>query len=143
MGLALSLPCTAAGMTLLDAAPARPSGPSAPTAPTRATGLAVWRPEVIRPEGVVRPPGPAVVIAEPGLRPAAMLARAAATRSLLEAVVEAGAALGSRPAGRPAATERERVQAVIATYRATATLDRTLRSTLQRARALLDERGLR
>lgn len=116
----------------------------------RASGIALWRPAIVlvkagRPESSM-PLG--VVVAEPGLRPAAILAQNEAGTSILGALAEAQRTLGVRAAAAEAQacsapTEQGRVAAVIESYRIHAAVDVVLQRTLQRARALLEQRGLR
>lgn len=115
----------------------------------RASGIALWRPAIVlvkagRPESMP----PRVVIAEPGLRPSAILAQNEAGTSILSELAEVQRALGVRAAvaeaqASSAPTEQGRVAAVIESYRIHAAVDDVLQRTLQRARALLEQRGLR
>lgn len=115
----------------------------------RASGIALWRPAIVlvkasRPESAP----PRVVVAEPGLRPAAIMAQNEAGTSILAALAEAQRALGTRAAAAEAQacsapTEQRRVTAVIESYRIHAALDVVLQRTLQGARVLLEQRGLR
>ena len=77
-----------------------------------------------------------------------MRAQLEATQSLLSSMAEAQMTLGVRAAAaeRRAATAGSpgvKVAAVMEAYRIHAELDDVLRTTLQRAQALLEERGLR
>lgn len=114
----------------------------------RASGIALWRPAIVlaktgRPESAP----PRVVVAEPGLRPAAIRAQNEAGTSILASLAETQRALEARAAAEArvfsAPTEQRRVTAVIESYRIHAALDGMLQRTLQRARALLEQRGLR
>jgi len=115
----------------------------------RASGIALWRPEIVVPRaGTPVRRSPRVVIAEPGLRPEAVRAKIEATQSLLFSMAEAQHAVGLRAAAAEtraatAGSPGERVAAVMEAYRINAALDDVLRNTLQRARTLLEERGLR
>ena len=91
---------------------------------------------------------PRVVVAEPGLRPAAIRAQNESGTSILASLAEAQRALGARAAAAEARafsapTDQRRVTAVMESYRIHAALDEVLQRTLQRARALLEQRGLR
>jgi hypothetical protein len=115
----------------------------------RASGIALWRPAIVlvkagRPESTPL----RVVVAEPGLRPSAILAQNEAGTSILGDLAEAQRTLGVRAAAAEAQacsapTEQGRVAAVIESYRIHAAVDVVLQRTLQRARALLEQRGLR
>jgi hypothetical protein len=115
----------------------------------RASGITLWRPAIVlvkagRPESAP----PRVIVAEPGLRPAAILAQNEAGTSILADLAEAQRELGARAAAAEAevfsaATDQRRVTAVMESYRIHAALDVVLHQTLQRARALLEQRGLR
>ena len=120
-----------------------------PTARPRTSGIALWRPGIVFPSAAsatVR--APRVVLAEPTTRPEAVRAQLEATQSLLSSMAEAQMTLGVRAAAaeRRAATAGSpgvKVAAVMEAYRIHAELDDVLRTTLQRAQALLEERGLR
>jgi hypothetical protein len=115
----------------------------------RASGITLWRPDILLAKATR--PDPArlrVVVAEPSLRPAAVQAQNEAGQSVLASIAEAGRALEARAAAAEAGaiaapTEQGRVTAVIEAYRLQAALDEVLQRTLSRARALLEERGLR
>lgn len=117
--------------------------------PPRSSGIALWRPDIVLAERLE----PAatltrIVVAEPGLRPEAVLARLEATQSVLASAAEAGQTLGARAAAAEAralaaGSERERIAAVIEAYRVTAALEGVLGWTVRRARGLLNERGVR
>lgn len=115
----------------------------------RASGIALWRPAIVlvragRPEST-----PArVVVAEPGLRPAAILAQNEVGTSVLAELAETQRSLGARAVAAEAQafsapTEQGRVTAVFESYRIHAALDVVLQQTLQQTRALLEQRGLR
>ena len=111
---------------------------------TRSSGIALWRPDIVLPKGIApAPERRKVSIAEPGQRPDAVRAQMDATRSVLDSLVEAHRAFRVRTADleRPAAGdgERERVTAMIETYRAKSALDEALR----RATTMMDTRGQR
>ena len=117
-----------------------------PTIPltTRTSGIALWRPEIVVPKTIVRPPArPKVMIAEPGQRPEAVRAQMEATRSLLDSLAGAREALRACTADLEhpvvGGGERERVTAMIETYRAKSALDEALR----RATTMIDTRGQR
>jgi hypothetical protein len=125
----------------MDHIASRPS-----TSPSRATGVVLWQPEIAAPARLVAP-ARRVVIAEPAWRPEAVQAQVEASRSLLEPLAAAREALGAAAAlpGRRAAlgNERERVAAVIETYRVKTALEDALRGTLRRMSGFLEGRGLR
>lgn len=113
----------------------------------RASGIAVWRPEIVlpRPE---RSDARPIVIAEPGFRPEAIRAQIEASRSALAAFAETQATLDAQAAAlheqvREGATERDRVSAVMETYRIKTALDEAFRSTMRRVGALMEDRGRR
>jgi hypothetical protein len=102
----------------------------------------------VAPSALLAATRPRIVIAEPALRPDAVRAQLEATQTLMSSVAEAQHALGVRAAAAEtraaaAGSEGERVAAVMEAYRIHAELDGVLRRTLQRAGALLEERGLR
>jgi hypothetical protein len=113
----------------------------------RSSGLALWRPRIVAP-GLVRRDERKIVLAEPGLRPEAVRAQVEAGRSALARLAEAQTRLGARVAAlheqaQEAGTERERVAAVMATYRIKTALDEAFRDTLRDVGALMEERGRR
>jgi hypothetical protein len=115
----------------------------------RASGITLWRPAIVlvkagRPESMP----PRVVLAEPGLRPAAILAQNDVDTTVLAELTETQRFLGVRAAAAEAQacgapTEQGRVTAVIESYRIHAAMDVVLQRTVQQARALLEQRGLR
>ncbi len=114
----------------------------------RASGLALWRPDIVLAKRGALDAAHRVVLAEPALRPEAVRAHIDATRSVLASIAEARHALGDHAAAVEAgvqagASERERVAAVVEAYRIQGALDEVLQRTLRRARALLDEQGRR
>lgn len=115
----------------------------------RASGVTVWRPEIVLAKAGGPDPAPLrVVVAEPALRPAAIRAQNEAGTSTLASLAEAQWALGARAAAAEARalgapTEQGRVTAVIEAYQIHAALDGVLQRTLHRARALLEQRGRR
>jgi hypothetical protein len=115
----------------------------------RASGITLWRPAIVLVKaGRLESAPPRVVVAEPALRPAAILAQNEAGTSILADLAEAQRELGARAAAAEAevfraATDQRRVTAVMESYRIHAALDVVLHQTLQRARALLEQRGLR
>lgn len=125
----------------MDHIASRPSTPSG-----RFTGLVLWQPEIAAPPRLVAP-ARRVAIAEPAWRPEAVQAQVEASRALLEPLAVAREALGAAAAlpGRRAGlgNERERVAAVIETYRVKTALDDGLRGTLRRMSGFLEGRGLR
>lgn len=123
--------------------------PEPSTRKRRASGIALWRPDILLADAV-NPEGwrPRVQIAEPGLRPEAVKAQIEATRSMLASLAEARQVLGSWAAASEAralqaGSERERVAAMIETYRLKTELDSVLQGTLRQVAALMDERGPR
>jgi hypothetical protein len=121
--------------------------PQRPLKP-RASGITLWRPEIVAPNAVLAVVRPRIVIAEPALRPNAVRAQLEATQTLMSSMAEAQYTLGIRAAAAEsraatAGSAGERVAAVMEAYRIHAELDDVLRETLQRAGALLEERGLR
>jgi hypothetical protein len=116
---------------------------------TRASGLALWCPEIVAPgAGFAAVGSEWVVIAEPGFRPDAVRAQIEATKSVLSSMAELQQVLGSRAAAAEtraatAGSPGERVAAVMEAYRIHAALDIVLRTTLRHAGMLLEERGLR
>ena len=115
----------------------------------RLSGLTLWRPTIVLAGTVAVPPARATVLpGEPALRPEALQAQIAATRSALESLAEArellaGEVAVSRTRAEAPATERARVAAVMETYRVKRTLDDALRATLRQVTALMEERGIR
>jgi hypothetical protein len=115
----------------------------------RASGIALWRPAIVLVEaGHPEAAPPRVVVAEPALRPSAILAQNEVGTSILADLAEAQRALSVRAAAAEAQacsapTEQGRVAAVIESYRIHAAVDVVLQRTLQRTRALLEQRGLR
>jgi hypothetical protein len=106
------------------------------------TGLVLRQPEIAAPPRPVAGTAPRVEIAEPAWRPEAVQAQVEASRSLLEPLAAAREALGAAAAlpGRAAhGDERERVVAVIETYRVKTALAEAVR----RMRGFLEGRGLR
>lgn len=122
--------------------------PQQPLKP-RASGITLWRPEILLAKAIE--PGawrPRVLIAEPALRPEAVRAQLEATGSMLASLAEARQILASRAAAWEARaleadSDRERVTAMIETYRVKTALDDVLRGTLRHVTALIEERGLR
>lgn len=114
----------------------------------RPSGITLWRPEIVLaktgPSAAARPP---ILIAEPALRPAAVRAQMDSARSALESLAEARQRLDGGASARERAvqsgTERQRVAAMIETYRAQTELETTLRATLRQVAALMEQRGLR
>lgn len=141
MGWVMDLTSTRPWQPVLDL-PRQPPRP-------RASGLTLWRPEIVFPSAASTAVRSArVVVAEPALRPDAVRAQIEATQSLLSSVAEAQFALGVRAAAAEtraamAGSPGERVAAAMEAYRIHAELDNVLRKTLLRAGALLEERGLR
>jgi hypothetical protein len=120
-------------------------------APSRpgASGIVLWRPDIVAARSITRPgAGGRIVPAEPGLRPTAVAAQVAAGRSALARLAEAQAALDAQAAALQlqvtgAGTERERVAAVMETYRIKTALDDAFQTTLRHVGALMEERGRR
>lgn len=114
----------------------------------RASGIALWRPEIVAPAAAVHPGDRSIVLAEPGFRPEAVRAQVEASRSALAAFAETQAALGAQAAAleeqvRDGGTERDRVAAVMETYRIKTALDEALRSTMRRVGVQVEDRGRR
>jgi hypothetical protein len=97
---------------------------------------------------VTAPPDrPAVVLAEPLVRPEALHSHLGTTRSLLASLDEArqtllAAAADAQGRAAQAGSTRERVSATIAAYRVEAKLDDVLTGTWRQVSALMEERGL-
>jgi hypothetical protein len=121
----------------------------AQTVKPRPSGISLWRPEIVLPETITTiPERGRVVIAEPAQRPEAVRAQLDATRNVLESLAEAHDLLATRAAafterGAAVESERERVAAMIETYRATTALEDVLQGTLRQVSALMGERGRR
>lgn len=114
----------------------------------RPSGVSLWRPEIVFPDGVVMAERPRVTIAEPAQRPDAVRAQIDVTRSLLSSLADAREALAGRAAVAEAqelgaGSERERVAAMIETYRVKSVLEDVLQGTLRQMNALMGERGRR
>lgn len=115
----------------------------------RPSGITLWRPEILLPGGVVAAPVHGnVLIAEPSQRPEAVRAQLDATRTALRSLAEARQVLTARtgesaPRAEGAGSERQRVAAMIETYRVKTALDDVLRGTLRHVSALVGERGRR
>jgi hypothetical protein len=142
------LPNVLVSMDNIDRRPSRLDLPLRPQ-PPRPSGIALWRPDIVLAERLPSTIGsPAVVVAEPRLRPEAIRARLEATQSVLASAAEAEQTLRARVAAaearaQAANSERERVTAVMEAYRVTAALETALGLTVRRAHALLGERGVR
>jgi len=148
--MALELPHALGEMDFTSPRPTQPVlDPPRQSPRPRASGIALWRPEIVFPSAAFAAlRSSRVVVAEPALRPDAVRAQIEATQSLLSSMAEAQLALGVRAAAAEtraatAGSSGERVAAVMEAYRIHAELDGVLRKTLQRAGALLEERGLR
>jgi len=132
------------------------TSPAAPTIDTpkkslktRRPSIELWRPAIVLAHAQ-RPvaPRPAVALGEPALRPDAVRAQIEATRTLLASLEATRAALGVEAAAaeeraRGAASEAERVTAMMDTYRLKTRLDDALRGAYREITALMEERGLR
>jgi hypothetical protein len=121
---------------------------STPSRASRPSGIALWRPEIVVPPALTVPERPAVVLAEPALRPEAVRVQVEASRSALAQLAETQAALDAQaaalhPQGRGAGTERERVAAIVETYRIKSALDEAFRVAARRAGVVKEERGRR
>jgi hypothetical protein len=119
-----------------------------PSPSARPSGITVWRPEIVVPPALLPAEQRAVVIAEPALRPEAVRAQVAATRSALAHLAETRAVLDVQAAAldeqaRGAGTERERVAAVVEAYRIQSALDEALRAAARRAGVVKEARGRR
>ena len=114
----------------------------------RPSGITLWRPEIVLPEGLVLPERLRVTIAEPAQRPEAVRAQIDATRSLLTSLAEArqtlaGRATASEVRALGADSERNRVAAMIETYRVKTALEDVLHGTIRQMSVLMGERGRR
>ena len=136
-------------LCVMDSMGHRPLGLDRPARPepARPAGVALWRPQIVLPGRAASVTGtPSIVLPDPRLRPEAVRARLEATQSVLASVAQAGQALRISSAAERALTassDRERIAAVIETYRVSAALEAVLGRTVRRARALLEERGIR
>jgi hypothetical protein len=117
--------------------------------PPRSSGVTLWQPDIVL-AGIAKAPRErtSVLLGEPALRPEAIQAQMAATRSALESLAEARSLLQteaatSRLRAEAAGTERARVTAVMETYRVKRALDTALRATLREVSTLMEERGIR
>ena len=116
---------------------------------TTAPAVSLWRPEIVLADFIdVARPRRAIVLAEPGARPDALRTQLGAARSLLASLGEARQTLGAaaaeaRACAADAGSERDRVSATFAAYRAEAVLDDVLTGAWRRVSALMEERGLR
>lgn len=113
---------------------------------SRPSGVELWRPEIVLPDGVIPIERARVTIAEPAQRPEAVWAEIDATRSLLSSLAAARETLGGLAAASEAqafaaGTERDRVAAMIETYRVKTALEDVLHGTLRQVSALMGERG--
>lgn len=110
--------------------------------------VALWRPQVVLATSVGAPPDrPAVVLAEPFVRPEAVRSHLDSARSLLASLAEVrqsllAAAADAQGRAAQAGSTRERVSATIAAYRVEAKLDDVLTGTWRQVSALMEERGL-
>jgi hypothetical protein len=109
----------------------------------------LWQPDIVL-AGIAKAPRArgTVLLGEPALRPEAVQAQMAATRSALESLAEARSLLqteaaASQAGAEAAGTERQRVTAVMETYRVKQALDAALRATLREVSTLMEERGIR
>ena len=119
-----------------------------PSPVSRPSGIALWRPEIVVPPALVPAERRSVVIAEPGLRPEAVRVQVKATRSALAQLAGTRAALDAQAAAldeqaHGAGTERERVAAIVETYRIKSALDEAFRVAARRAGVGREERGRR
>ena len=114
-----------------------------------APAVSLWRPEIVLAHSIdAARPRRAVVLAEPGARPEALYTQLGHARSLLASLGDARESLGTAAAdaharAADAGTERDRVSATFAAYRAEAALDDVLTGAWRRVSALMEERGLR
>jgi chorismate mutase len=109
--------------------------------------ITLWRPDIVLPE---RPIAyrPIIIPGEPAVRPEATRAQLDSTRTALAALAEKREALSTRAAQaearvRDAATDQERVTAVLETYRVESALDDVLTGTMKELASLMKARGLR
>ena len=114
-----------------------------------APAVSLWRPEIVLADSIdAARPRRAVVLAEPAVRPDALRTQLGAARSLLASLGGARETLGTAAAEArarvaDAGSERDRVSATFAAYRAEAALDDVLTGAWRRVSALMEERGLR
>jgi hypothetical protein len=121
---------------------------STPSRSSRPSGIALWRPEIVSPPGLTTPERHAIVIAEPALRPEAVRVQVEVSRTALARLAETQAVLDARAEalhtqGHGTGTERERVAAILETYRIKSALDEALRAAARRAGVVKEERGRR
>jgi hypothetical protein len=114
---------------------------------TRPSAITLWRPEIVLPEPPVGYRS-IVMPGEPRRRPDATRAQLDGTRTLLAALAEKRQSLSTRAAHaearvREAATDQERVTAMLETYRVESALDDVLTGTMHELASLMKERGLR
>jgi hypothetical protein len=120
-----------------------------PSLEPRTSGIALWRPEIVLAESIEPASNRRRILpGEPGLRPEAIDAHVEAARSALDSLAQTRRALGQRAeAARvqmaTAGSERERVTAMMETYRVQAAMDDALRGSLRRLGALIDGRSVR
>jgi hypothetical protein len=151
--MALELPLLETDMNASSWTETR-QGPSGLHTPSRilqprSSGLTLWQPDIVL-AGIEKAPRarPTVLLGEPALRPEAVQAQMAATRSALESLAEARSLLRAEAAAGQArtdasGTERQRVTAIMETYRIKRALDAALRATLREVSTLMEERGIR
>jgi hypothetical protein len=116
--------------------------------PSRNSGVALWRPEIVKPGSVEAVGTRPIVVAEPALRPEALRAQVRASRAALARLAEAQATLDAQAAVLQqqmgaAGTERGQVAAVMETYRLKTALDEAVRAAARSLGALREERGRR
>jgi hypothetical protein len=129
------------------------SGPSrdldAPKKSLRTTPspIALWRPEIVLPERPLAHRS-IVIAGEPALRPEATRAQLDGTRTVLSGLAQKREMLSARAAQaharvRAAASDQEKVSAMLETYRVESALDDVLTGTMKQLASLMKERGLR
>lgn len=120
-----------------------------PSLKPRTSGITLWRPDIVLAKSI-QPVAERrrILPGEPALRPEAIAAQVDAARSALESLTERQQTLGqradfARTRAENAESDRERVAAVMETYRVQAALDDALRGGLKRLSALVEERSVR
>jgi hypothetical protein len=114
---------------------------------TTPSPIALWRPEIVLPERPLAHRS-IVMAGDPSLRPEATRAQLDGTRTVLSALAQKRERLSVRAAQaqarvRAAASDQERVSAMLETYRVESALDDVLTGTMKQLASLMKERGLR
>jgi hypothetical protein len=113
------------------------------------SGVVLWNPGIVLAKAIRPVPyRPLVALGEPASRPEAVRSQIDATRSLLESLASARAALerdavAADERGRHATSDAERVSTAADSYRIQARLDDVLTGAFRQINALMEERGLR